>query len=36
MKMESVNLDVSALQKYLVSVEIRVGGKAIYETPNLK
>lgn len=31
-----VEVDVAALQKYLVPVEIRVGGKAIYETPNLK
>ena len=31
-----VEVDVDALQKYLVPVEIRVGGKLIYETQNLK
>jgi len=31
-----VEVDVAALQKYLVPVEIRVGGKVIYETPSLK
>ncbi len=31
-----VEVDVAALQKYLVPVEIRVGGKLIYETPKLR
>jgi L-alanine-DL-glutamate epimerase-like enolase superfamily enzyme len=31
-----VEVDVAALQKYLVPVEIRVGSKLIYETPKLR
>jgi hypothetical protein len=31
-----VQVDVAALQKYLVPTEIRVRGKVIYQTPVLK
>lgn len=31
-----VEIDVAAMQKYLVPVEIRIGGKVVYQTPSLK
>jgi L-alanine-DL-glutamate epimerase-like enolase superfamily enzyme len=31
-----VEIDVAALQKYLVPVEIRIGSRVIYQTPSLK